>query len=312
MSEQGRVRIRGHRKFLQVGNTLHRHLGGTEVRVVLEVLHHCDYGTGEGAMPSIRTIAGALGLGRSAVAEAIGSLKRRGVIEAAPRWRADGGRTSSEYVVDPYWTPGAALGAAPDVSDTDTPPVRFPGPPPSGNPDGAPSGFPDTVTNEPVVTHEPEDLSAAARGTSPARSQPERAPTGAAAAASPEEPSAHHQPPGATDATRNLVAQLRQALPVTAWTGVNGAWHSRAARALATHGPERLLAAARAGHPPRHASALLARWDDLDAAPAPDERRMGRCPEHGLAVPVGSVCSSCRAEHLAGQRAAPTPVGGSA
>lgn len=127
----GLVRIRGHRRFLQVGHTLHRHLGGTEVRVVLEILHHCDYGTGEGAMPSVRTIAEALDapgpeggprrhLGRSAVSEAIASLKRKGVIEVVPRWRQDGGRTSSEYVVDPYWTPDAA----PDVSDTDTPPVR--------------------------------------------------------------------------------------------------------------------------------------------------------------------------------------------
>jgi DNA-binding transcriptional regulator YhcF (GntR family) len=53
-----------------------------------------------GCWPSLNTIAGDLSLSRSTVKRALDDLKRAGFIRSEPRYRENGSRSSSLYVVE--------------------------------------------------------------------------------------------------------------------------------------------------------------------------------------------------------------------
>jgi DNA-binding MarR family transcriptional regulator len=58
-----------------------------------------DGGAGGGCWPSLNTIAAELSLSRSTVKRAIADLRKAGFVRAEPRYRENGSRSSSLYIV---------------------------------------------------------------------------------------------------------------------------------------------------------------------------------------------------------------------
>lgn len=90
--------------FAKAPKSLIAAVDGTTLRVLLMLATHADFTTGRDAYPSVETLAKELGCKPTAVKRALTIGVRKGLLHRRPRFREDGGKTSSYY--DCLWVAG--------------------------------------------------------------------------------------------------------------------------------------------------------------------------------------------------------------